>query len=140
MFEKLTDFARTKIGRRGAFLLFLALLDFGYGYSLISVPVQQRTLDLLLPWPLWGIIWAFVGVACLVNAFRSRDWIAFTLAAAIKGVWGLVMVRAWIYGQEPRGWVGAIIFLSFAFTVVVISSWPEEPPGPPKITLPESEL
>ena len=118
-----------RVGRRGAFLAFLAVLDVAYGWSLYVVSPAHRVYDLLLPWQAWGIIWLSVGAVCAIGAVlrTGADRVAFALAAALKTFWGLVFVRVWLYDHVPRGWVSVVIWLAFAAVVLLVSSWPEPP-------------
>jgi hypothetical protein len=137
------EWARDRLGRRGSFLLFLAVLDFTYGwaiYDTVAPPVANRV-NLLLPWQAWGIWWAATGLVCLIAAWGSRDRWAFTIAAALKFAWGMIAGFAWL--NQPQldhnGWVSMVIWLCFAITVLIISGWPEPPPLPvipPLPTLP----
>lgn len=73
--QVLKDLAK-RIGRRGSYLLFLAMLDFLYGYSLIVVASQSRfqnPVNLILPQQAWGVIWITVGIFCLWQAFVRLD-------------------------------------------------------------------
>ena len=124
----------TRVGRRGAFLAFLAVLDLAYGYSLFAASAPQRLVNLLLPWQAWGVIWMVVGVACLTGVFALRDRVQFTLAATLKGAWGLLYVDVWLVQGLPRGWVSVVLWLAFALTVVLVSGWPE----PPHLDVPPS--
>lgn len=119
-----------RVGRRGAFLAFLALLDLAYGWSLLeTTPAQQRALDLLLPWQAWAVIWLIVGAVCAAGTLlrTGADRLAFSLAAALMTCWALVFVRVWLYDHLPRGWVSVVIWLAFAAVVLLVSSWPEPP-------------
>jgi hypothetical protein len=66
-----------RIGRRGASLLFLSLLDGVYAVSLLTIPHEARNNPaivfpaLLLPLPVWAAVWGSVGVVCLVQASRE---------------------------------------------------------------------
>ena len=116
-----------RVGRRGAFLLFLALVDFIYGYSilLIANPVWSR-IDLFLPSVAWGIIWIAVGFICLVQAFFTIDRLAYSLAVGTKVVWSLAMFSSWVFtGTNPVGWVSGTLFLGFAAITSIVSYWPE---------------
>ncbi len=120
-------------GRRGLFLLFLALLDLLYGLSLWRPAAEAarspstRFLVEIMPLPGWALLWLAVGVACLVGAFvRRADRIAYAAAGGIKTLWGTVFLLGWLAGAIERGWVGATIWLAFAAVVVfIIAPWPE---------------
>lgn len=114
-----------RTGHRGAFLLFLAVLDFCYGYSLWAAPPLQRRLDLFLPWPWWGGVWLAAGAVCLAGVLVTRDWLSFTAAAMLKAAWAAVMADTWLEQGVPRGWVSAVVWACFALTVLVVASWPE---------------
>lgn len=120
-----------RIGRRGASLLFLALLDFAIAASLYPVPdglIQTplyMEISKIAPLPVWAVVWFIVGLACLFYAFKIQDRIAFSLAAAIKALWATIYVVAWIDVQPPRAWVGASVFFAFGAWVLIISTWPE---------------
>lgn len=121
------------VGRRGAALLFFALLDMIYSYSLFNPAPEYRTnpsfkfFQDLLPLPAWGTLWGVVGLICLFNAFRSSDKVGFAAAIGIKVMWGLVYVVGAFYGL-PRAYVSATIWLCLAGWVAIISTWPEPPP------------
>jgi hypothetical protein len=131
MVRAVTQWWRWRVGRRGEFLLFLVLLDFLYGASLLSpAPEAQRSASTrflveVMPLPWWALLWLAVGVACLCGAFLHCDRVAYTAAAALKVLWGSMFLAGWATGQIARGWVAAVIWLVFAVFVVRIASWPE---------------
>lgn len=116
---------RNRIGRRGAALLFFALLDLVYCYSLLypphPLPESYRWPATVMPLPVWALIWALVGLVCLVCAFVDRDSVAFTAAIAIKVGWGGVALFGWIYGPVERGYVSAMIWFAFGAFVYLIA-------------------
>jgi hypothetical protein len=118
-----------RVGRRGSFLIFLALLDLLFGYSLLTPAGPQGEVDLYLPEDAWAWIWIGVGVVCLFSAFVKSDRIAFTLAATLLIMWSGLMAIIWHVDRIPRGWVSAVIFFAFGIVCLIVSSWPE----PPKI-------
>lgn len=130
-------------GRRGAFLTFLAVLDFGYGYSLlVSQPVQRQGLNLLVPLHVWGILWLTAGVVCVSGIFRIRDRLQYTCSAIFKTMWALIFARVWFIQHVPLTWLTTVIFLAFAATVMLISGWNENGPvevvaPPPPSALPD---
>jgi hypothetical protein len=123
-----------RIGRRGAALLFFALLDLLYGLSLASPDPQVRLspsvafIAHVAPLPAWAALWAAVGVACLAGAFVRHDRWAFTAAVALKVLWGVTFLVGWLVAHLERGWVPAVIWLAMAGWVLIIASWPEPPP------------
>jgi hypothetical protein len=127
-----------RIGRRGATLLFLAVLDVLYGYSQLATEAPARAFDLLLPWEVWGWIWIGAGLFIATGIFARQDWPQFTVAAGLKLCWGLLFIRVWLIDDVARGWVSVVIWLCFALFVVVVAGWPEPHHGEdlPEITTP----
>ncbi|SRR6266496_1893 len=116
----------SRTGRRGVFLSFLSILDIGYGYGLITgIPVT----NLLLSWDIWGWIWIGFGIFISTGILARMDLWQYGAATLLKTAWGLANLDSWVL-HGGRGWVAAIVWLSFAATVIVISGWPE----PRKIT------
>lgn len=126
-------------GRRGAFLIFLAILDMVYAWALYkyATPQEAAVNALLLPWQVWAPIWGSVGLVCLGSAFLKKDRIAFSLAAALKFAWGGVSFIQWMRNLEPNGWLSTVVWVAFSATVLIISSWPEPAPLPEHPSLPE---
>lgn len=118
---------RQRVGRRGACLLFFALLDAIVAASLTSAPASAtyQFLGQLMPLPWWAAIWVLVGVTCAVQAFMVTDRVAFAAASALKVVWGLAQLIGWVFDAIPRGYVAAAIWLAFAAFVQVIAGWQE---------------
>lgn len=122
---------RRQVGRRGAALLFFAALDIVYCHALLFPSRRARDSDSLqylariLPLWVWAAIWGTVGVLCLVQAFRRKDSLAFSVAIGVKVLWGLVSLFGWLLGGVDRGYVTAAIWLAFAGFVAIIASWPE---------------
>jgi hypothetical protein len=124
--------ARTKrlgrrLGHRGAFLLFLAVLDFSYGYALLSASVTalRSSPDLLLPMHVWGWVWMAAGAVCLSGTVSRHDWPQFIVAATLKTAWAAVYADTWIVQNRADAWVSVVVWASFALTVLVVASWPE---------------
>lgn len=120
---------RQRIGRRGACLLFFALLDAVIAASLTTAPTSDtyQFLNSFMPLPWWAAIWACVGGMCVIQAFQQIDRIAFAAASALKLVWGLAQLIGWAFGDIPRGYVAAAIWLAFAAFIQVIAGWQEAP-------------
>jgi len=123
-----------QVGRRGDALLFLALLDVGYGLYLFAPPPDQR-LSTLLRFiaeiaPLWvfGALWTVVGILCAASAFLRKpgpDRWAFAAAVGIKMLWALISLVGWAVAGLPYGWFSSLFWLVFARFVYRIGTWPE---------------
>lgn len=127
--------ARRRVGRRGAFLLAMAVLDTGQAARLTwpsGTTLASPTIQFLAgvaPLPLWGALWGMVGVLCLAQAFQLRDRAAFSAAAALKVAWAAAHVGAWAAGVA-QAWWSVIIWLVIAGVVHLIATWPEtDTPG-----------
>lgn len=117
---------RERIGRRGAFLLFLALLDILYGWSMLVTPIPGPDLHLILPLDAWGWIWIGTGIYLIPGALIKRDRSFFALAAFLKAGWAGAWVSVWLSDPFiPRAWVSVVIWAAFAGVVLVVASWPE---------------
>lgn len=125
---------RQRVGRRGASLLFFALLDFVYCQGLLFPSREARAsssfdffADVLPLW-VWGAMWGLVGLVCLVFAFRKHDQPAFASAMGLKVLWCGMYVGAQWTGAVERGYIAAAIWLALAALVGLLSSWPEPLP------------
>lgn len=122
-----------RIGRRGAFLLFLALVDFGVGGSYIypqPETVQNsytKFVANIAPLWAWGVLWIAVGVACAAGTFLRSDRWSFAAAMALKVLWGSMLLLGWTFAHLDRGWLGALIWGAFAAVTLLIATWPEPP-------------
>ena len=118
-----------RVGHRGAFLLFLSLLDFIYGWSLFLTATTANgpysKLVLWFPWAVWGWAWIAVGALLLVGTFVRDDRVYFGVSATFKGVWAAAWLSGWLFHGVYLGWVSAVIWGAFAALVVVVSSWRE---------------
>jgi hypothetical protein len=123
------SFLRYQVGRRGAALLFFSVLDITYAFGLYYPPETNNDfyafLGDVLPMWVWALLWAAIGVCCLINAFRVRDRVGFAAAMFVKVLWGAVALMSFVIADVDRGWVSAAIWLTAAGWVAVISSWPE---------------
>jgi hypothetical protein len=124
-------------GRRGAFLTFLTILDFSYGYALATASVRSlpRGPDLFLPMHVWGWVWVGAGVVCASGIFLRRDWLQYWFAAVLKACWAAVWADIWIVQHVPATWISIVIWAAFSLTVLLIGGWPEyvQPDSPPVI-------
>ena len=115
-----------KAGYRGAVLLFLAMLDILYGYSLIADPSAPLSyLNLVLPLHVWFYLWVGIGVFLLTGVLTRYDRIHFALSAFLKAAWASAWLYVLIYQHFPRSWISVVIWAAFAILTVIISFWPE---------------
>jgi hypothetical protein len=135
MIRRLWQKLKHRIGRRGAFLGFLAVLDLCYGYSLLTTPPVLKY-DLLLPWWAWGVIWLAVGAFALSGMFFRKDWPQYTVCAVLKAAWAALSAHLWLIQHLPRGWVSVVIWAAFSVTVVLVGGWPECENDLPPVELP----
>jgi hypothetical protein len=113
-----------RIGRRGAALLFFALLGGVYCYGLLD-PAQPigptyAWAQSVLPLWVWAALWGTSGALCLVCAFLDRDSVAFGAMTAVTAWWGLLLGAGWLMGDVDRGYVSAVIWLALSGFVYVI--------------------
>lgn len=116
---------RERLGRRGAILLVLAVIDFAYGISLIG-PSSEAVSSASTIWRehfaptwAWGSAWLVVGAVLTVSAFMKHDAIGYSAAIGWKIMWSLTSLLSWMFGGVDRGWIVAIIFGAFGGLVVV---------------------
>jgi hypothetical protein len=126
-----------RVGRRGAALLFFALLDFVYCYALLSTPrplvAFYAWMEHIMPLAAWAACWGLVGAICLVFAFLLYDTPAFMAAVALKVAWGLPPLFGWLAGSVERGYVSAVVWLGFAaFVFLIAGGIPAAPPRRPR--------
>lgn len=120
------------VGRRGAFLIFLAMLDWVYGLALLYPSPQSLTnptyvfLNRIFPLPVWASLWIIVGTLCFAFAFRVNDAIGYAAAMFIKVLWGLTFLLGWIFAGVERGYLSAAIWLAFAGLLALVATWPDE--------------
>jgi hypothetical protein len=124
-----------RVGRRGTFLLFLALLDFIYAYALAAPTARAASnptyvfLAAVMPLGIWAALWAIVGTICLVFAFRTQDAPGYAAAMFVKILWAVTFLLGWIFADVERGYLSTAIWGAFAAVLALISTWPEPEPG-----------
>lgn len=115
-----------QVGRRGVFLLFVALLAAALALSMTNPSqVQAVTLGRVIPPVAWSIVWAAAAVLCLIQAFTRRDQVAFAVISCVVTVWASMYLVGWLTGVADRGWLAATIYYALAVVALVISTWPE---------------
>lgn len=121
-----------RVGRRGAALLLFAVIDLIIGWSMLGPVGEQlravpayRAAVAVAPPCVWAGVWITVGLICLSQSPRRRDWPGFAAAVAVKAVWGGCFLYSWLVFRVDRAWVGAVTWGLVAGLVFVISGWPE---------------
>lgn len=119
------------VGRRGVFLLFIAVLSIGLASALYAAPTTQQAIAIgrLIPLWVWGTLWALVGAACLVQAFMIRDRVAYVAAVFLLIMWAGLYFVAWATSIVERGWLSGLIYLALAGLTSVVATWPEDHPA-----------
>jgi hypothetical protein len=125
----------TRIGRRGAALLFFTLLDLICCYAILTAPRPlvpfYAWMTEILPLGVWAAMWGGVGAVCLLYAFKTHDTLAFMAAVGLKIGWGLLSVFGWVAGVVDRGYLSGVIWLAFAgFVFLIAGGIPPAPPRP----------
>jgi hypothetical protein len=121
----------SRLGYRGAFLLFLALVDVVYGWFLINPTSEsQRTSAFqwrahIMPPAAWGAIWLTVGIVLLISAFMRQDRIGYALAIALKVGWVFVSAAGGVTGHVEGAWTTVVIWGVFAGLTLLESGRPE---------------
>lgn len=121
----------SRLGYRGAFLLFLALVDLVYGWYLVNPTAEfQRTSAFrwrshVMPTQAWGAIWLAVGLVLLISAFMRQDRVGYALAIALKLGWVFVSVAGAIAGHVEGAWANVVIWGVFAGLTLLESGRPE---------------
>ncbi len=120
-----------RIGRRGAFLIFLAMLDLIYGYSLAFPTVAATNspgllfLASILSLKLWALLWATIGVICFVFAFKRKDAPGYASAMFLKILWAIIFLLGWLFAGIERGYLSTVIWGTFAGILGLIATWPD---------------
>lgn len=126
----------SRLGHRGAFLLALGALWLLYGYGLLVTPLPPsaaaayRTLLDLWPMGVWAWLWIAAGGTAVVCAWlrQPRDWIGFAASFPLACAWGLSSLMSWWpLGDNPRGWIGAAVWVVFGGLIGAVVAWPEPP-------------
>lgn len=128
-----------QVGRRGVVLLWLALVDLVYALTfarptpaILASPTFRFFGGLFAPFLTveqgllaWAALWGLVGLACLVFAFRLKDWPAYAAAMALKFFWTLSVLLAWLFLGLDRGYLSVAIWGFFTVVVAVHINWRE---------------
>lgn len=125
---------RERIGRRGAFLLILSVMDALTGWSLLDVPpAVYRQLTLLRHVPQFGLAlsWLLPAAVALFFAFARRtqhDAWGFLACYVPPAAFGVIYFTAWFpFGQLPAGTGvrSAVVYWGYSLLILVAAGWPE---------------
>jgi hypothetical protein len=120
-----------RIGRRGAILLILAVIDIAYGMSLVGPASETLGLAATIwrehyaPLWVWGVGWLVIAAILIVSAFLRNDRLGYAAAIGWKIAWSLTALASWIVGGVERGWVSSIVWAVASALGVIIAGWPE---------------
>lgn len=124
-----------RLGRRGALLAMKGTIATLYGYGQIIQPVPDRRglhmLLVLMPLRAWGWVWIVAGLTALVCAWLPPrvDWPGYLAVWAITAAWAMSnLVSWWPLGENPRGWIAALVFGAFGAVCLIAIGWQEPPP------------
>lgn len=128
------------VGHRGALLTLLGVIALGYGASLITTPPAPNPIGLrlllgLMDLRCWGVTLIAAGVVAVVCAplRQGRDWPGFVALVLVWLPWSLsFLVSWWPGGENPRGWVSALVFAAFAGVPATAATWDEPAPATPR--------
>lgn len=122
----------SRLGYRGAFLLFLAIIDLVYGWTLIDPTRESRHTSQylwrqeIMPNQAWGVIWWTVAVCLLISAFLRQDRIGYAMAVALKIGWAIVAALGGFNGHVQGAWASVSIWGGFA-ALTILESGRAEP-------------
>ncbi|MEU5976400.1 hypothetical protein [Streptomyces sp. NPDC047315] len=125
--------ARSRLGRRGAYLVCLGTVWVLYGAGLLVQPVPDtrglRHVLALAPMDVWAWCWIVAGVVAVVAAWKptGRDWPGFAALTVMLVLWALSYAAAWAGGEYSRGWIAAAIWAAVGAGCAVVAGWPEPP-------------
>lgn len=131
------------LGRRGGVLLILGVIWMVIGISAVIDPYvgigggdpQQGLFHEALPVWLRATLWIGTGLLAVSFAWRTAgrrdDWgyMALILMPIVRTAsygWAWLVHLTGGHG-DPSGWLGAIVWATFAILVYTISGWPETP-------------
>lgn len=123
-----------RIGRRGAFLLVLSVVDALLGWSLLAVPpvvYDQLTLLRHIPQVALGALWMAGAAIAFAYAFVKRsdqDVWGFVASYAPPLVFGgIYFLSWWPIGQLPAGTAvrSAVVYWGYSLLVLIAAGWPE---------------
>jgi hypothetical protein len=119
-----------RLGRRGAILLSLGVMDTIFALAAYSQPVRASgsgaEVLLLFPQHVWAGTWAAVAALCFGQAWSRNDAWAFAAAILIKWTYGIAFLVAYWQTSLYRGWASFAFWFIVGFVVLIIAGWTEQ--------------
>jgi hypothetical protein len=126
-----------RIGRRGATLAALGLVDIVYGSAIVwttSLPSPGEwwpaSQDIIFRAPTyaWGWVWFVVGLILWTGVFARKDDVHFVLAIMLKVIWAMAAAFYWVSSDLEGLWGNGAIYSGLALLTFIIAGWAEPPP------------
>jgi hypothetical protein len=114
-----------RLGRRGAVLSVLGLIDILFGVAALLAPPQNSS-ALIFPVVVWTCGWFAVAVTCFWSAWRDTDWPGYAASILIKWTYGVAYLAAFWADDLYRAWVTGIFWFLFGFLVLLVAGWTED--------------
>lgn len=119
-----------RVGRRGATLLLLSMVDLTLGYSMLTIPpdIAARAYlghQFMFPLKYWGYLWLAAAMVLAFNAFRRGDRMGFGVAMGIKVLWAFGFWVSFYMFDISRAIVGACLWVVIAGWLYLVAGWPE---------------
>lgn len=133
-FVRLRVLSNSRLGVRGSALLTLGL--FHCLYSIQQLWPDNLWLDRgdtqwrsehLFTSEVFGVIWAAVGIVCVISSFFRRDAAGYAGTVALFAFWAMTEIGAWADGQAPRGYLSAATWATFGILTLILSRIAEQP-------------
>lgn len=106
-----------RIGRRGAALLIVAVIQIIIGSAIFEAPpetMQLLSLINFLPPEVWGVVWMGAGVAAIPCAFMPTGFDRYGFAVLVPApLWWAASVVAAGMGGWPLGMLGTLRLAAF---------------------------
>lgn len=126
-----------RVGHRGSMLILLGSVALLYGIGLVTLPpapppLGWRLLQHMMPMHCWGVTLMVTGAAAIACApvRQGRDWPGWVALVLVWTPWSLsYLVSWWPQGENPRGWITALLFAALAGMPAVGARW-DEPDRP----------
>lgn len=102
-------------------ILGIGLLLRGVSYMphLVGDSPSSHPAEGFFPIQVWGVIWAAVGIACLVATVWERAApAAIGAGVGLHAIWAMSFVADSIIDHSPRGWLPAVGYASTALLVM----------------------